>query len=295
MNLDHLRYFLVVAQTGSIRGAAELLRISPSALSRALQQLERGWDVKLFSPSGRGIAITDEGRALQLRAARLMTEFESFSADVGSRSLNEQPLRIASFEVFSTHFLAWAIERFMPERAVLMRELTPGEIESSLLRHEADVGITYLPVPNEGLDYLKVASQEMEIFGRPEKFAAMPFAELPFCVPVSAVAGAASAVQGLDGWPLNGPPRKIRYQVQMLETALGVCSRGMGVLFAPPFLIRLFNEPLSADRRLEKLPMPPRTPSASMDIYLAKRKATVETRDVKILARAIREACKEKA
>ena len=40
MDLTKIKYFSVVAETGSVRKAAELLQISPPALSRAISQLE---------------------------------------------------------------------------------------------------------------------------------------------------------------------------------------------------------------------------------------------------------------
>ena len=67
MDITKIRYFSVVAETGSVRKAAELMHLSPPALSRAIKQLEEERNVKLFVPSGRGIAITDQGRLLQQR------------------------------------------------------------------------------------------------------------------------------------------------------------------------------------------------------------------------------------
>lgn len=291
MAIDKLRYFLMVAQTGSVRRAAELLRLSPSALSRAVKQLESEWGVQLFAPSGRGIAITDAGRALQQRAARVVSEYDAFVSEAG-RPEPEEHLRVGSFEIFTTYFLAWAIDRYFPTRPVLVREVIPGEIERALLNLEIDVGITYAPVPEEGLDFLKVATQEMRIFGQPAKLARVPFSQLPFAVPTSRVSGGAVGVRGLDGWPLTAPGRSIRYQCQMLETALALASAGRSVLFCPPFLVGLYNEAVQPERRLEPLPHPPRMRPVKLDIYLVKRKSTLEERDFKLIARAVRERCR---
>src|SRR5215468_12696795 len=78
MNITRIKYFSVVAETGSVRKAAELMQLSPPALSRAIKQLEEELGVVLFVPSGRGIALTDQGRLLQQRAGRLLSEYESF-------------------------------------------------------------------------------------------------------------------------------------------------------------------------------------------------------------------------
>ena len=162
-------------------------------------------------------------------------------------------MRIGSFEIFSTHVLGWAIERYLAGRPVLLREVMPAELERALLGRDIDLGITSIPVPNEELDFLKVATQELAIYGRAAVFEGRPFEELPFCVPISHVAGAALPVQGLDGWPANGPKRHVRFQFHMLESGLNVASRGQGVLFCPPFVVHRYNELVRECFQLERL------------------------------------------
>jgi DNA-binding transcriptional LysR family regulator len=291
MDITKIKYFSVVAETGSLRRASELLQISPAALSRAIKQLEVELGAELFVPSGRGIAITDRGRLLQQRVGRLLSEYESFVADLRRGDGVSDMLRIGTFEIFSTHFMGWAIDRYLSGRSVLLREMIPGELEGALLNREVDVGITYIPVPHEGLDFLKAASQEMGIYARVGRFRDTPFEELPFCVPLSPVSGAALAVQGLDGWPLSGPSRYVRFQVHLLETALNVAARGHGVLFCPPFVVQRFNELARNPYHLERLPYPKGMKPVKMEMYLVKRRSSPESEDIQLLARAIRECC----
>src|SRR5262245_14931302 len=234
MDIAKIRYFSVVAETGSLRKAAEILQISPPALSRAISQLEEELDVDLFVPSGRGLAITDQGRLFQQRAVRLLGEYQSFLADAHGTERDEGQLRIGTFEIFSTHFLGWAVEQFLRGRRLLVREVIPAALESALLNRDIDVGITYMPVPHEALDFLKVTTQELRIYGKAGRFTSTPFAELPFCVPIAAVSGATVSTQGLDGWPIAGPQRRVRFQVDQVETALHISVRGQCVVHFPP-------------------------------------------------------------
>jgi DNA-binding transcriptional LysR family regulator len=291
MDMTKLKYFAVVAETGSLRRASELLQISPAALSRAIKQLAVELGAELFVPSGRGIAITDRGKLLQQRAGRLLSEYEAFVADTCRPDRVSDTLRIGTFEIFSTHFMGWAIDRYLLGRSVLLREMIPGEMESALLNRQIDIGITYIPVPHEGLDYLKVARQEMGIFGRYDTFKDTPFAELPFCVPLNLVSGAALPVQGLDGWPLSGPSRYVRFQFHLLETALDVSARGHGVLFSPPFVVKRYNELVRDSFQLERLPYPKGTKPVNMEMSLVKRRSSPMSKDIKLLAKAIRECC----
>jgi DNA-binding transcriptional LysR family regulator len=291
MNLTRIKYFSVVAETGSVRKAAELMQLSPPALSRAIRQLEEELGMVLFVPSGRGIAITDQGQLLQQRAGRLLSEYESFVSESRRAGGAGDLLRIGTFEIFSTHVMGWAIEHHLAGRAVLLREVIPAELEGALLNRVIDIGITSIPVPNEALDFLKVATQELAIYGKASLFSATAFADLPFCVPLSPVSGAALPVLGLDGWPSNGPRRNVRYQFDMLETALNVAARGQGVLFCPPFVVRRYNELVRDRFQLERLPYPTGMKPVKIGVYLVTRRSTLLTRDIKLLKQAIRQCC----
>ncbi|NIE88932.1 LysR family transcriptional regulator, partial [Burkholderia sp. Tr-860] len=59
-----LKYFLAVADAGSVTGAAERLGLAQPALSQAITRLERELGVKLFSRTRRGAALTAAGEAI---------------------------------------------------------------------------------------------------------------------------------------------------------------------------------------------------------------------------------------
>ena len=67
MNVKHLKFFLKIAEIGSLTQAAAVLCIAQPALSRQIQQLEEELAVTLFRRSERGVALTDAGRLLQAR------------------------------------------------------------------------------------------------------------------------------------------------------------------------------------------------------------------------------------
>jgi LysR family transcriptional regulator, transcriptional activator of nhaA len=64
LNYKHLRYFWMVAKTGSIARASEQLHLSPQSISGQLGELENNLGVQLLRKAGRGLELTDLGRRI---------------------------------------------------------------------------------------------------------------------------------------------------------------------------------------------------------------------------------------
>jgi LysR family transcriptional regulator, transcriptional activator of nhaA len=58
LNFHHLRYFWMVANTGSLTAAAERLGLRAQTLSSQITQLEQTLGRALFQPVGRGFGLT---------------------------------------------------------------------------------------------------------------------------------------------------------------------------------------------------------------------------------------------
>ncbi|MFD0716042.1 LysR substrate-binding domain-containing protein [Paenibacillus sp. GCM10027626] len=71
MNLHALRLFHVIATSGSVTRAAEILNISQPAITAQIKKFEKELSLPLFRPQGRGIALTDGGEKLASYAKRL--------------------------------------------------------------------------------------------------------------------------------------------------------------------------------------------------------------------------------
>lgn len=64
LNFKHLRYYWMVAKTGSIARAAEQLHLTPHAISGQLNEFESTLGVELFRRAGRNLELTDAGRRI---------------------------------------------------------------------------------------------------------------------------------------------------------------------------------------------------------------------------------------
>ena len=80
-----LRYFVAVADEGSITRAAERLHLSQPSLSAAVKQLEGQLGVELVERAGRGIALTPAGELLARRGRQLLEDAEAVVEETRSR------------------------------------------------------------------------------------------------------------------------------------------------------------------------------------------------------------------
>lgn len=96
MDLYQLNYFVKVAETEHMTRAAEELNVSEPTLSRAIRQLERELETKLFERRGRSIALTESGHVLLFRAREILKSMEGLEAEVKGVHQTFQPVRLVA-------------------------------------------------------------------------------------------------------------------------------------------------------------------------------------------------------
>lgn len=84
MDIRNVKYFLAVADAGSITEAAKALHLSQPPLSTAMAKLETELGVTLFDRLPRGMALTPAGRYLQSAGRRLVAEEQRLSSTLRS-------------------------------------------------------------------------------------------------------------------------------------------------------------------------------------------------------------------
>src|SRR5258706_8016199 len=109
MELRHLRYFVAVADAGSLTVAAEqTLHTSQPSLSRQIRDLEQEVGVQLMTRSAQGIALTAAGNAF-LEHARMVLLQADAAKEAAVRAA--QPQR----PTFALGFLSGAEVDLLPE------------------------------------------------------------------------------------------------------------------------------------------------------------------------------------
>jgi DNA-binding transcriptional LysR family regulator len=292
MDMNRIKYFISLGKTGSLSKAAEIHHISPAAFSKAMKIFQSEIGMTLFIADGRGIKLTDRAVSILPKLENILDDLENIKKTKDSFQ-NEKTLKIASFEVFSTHFMERCMSKSFKDFNLLIHEMIPGEMETAVANYQVDLALTYLPIPHPDLDFLKVQQIEMGIFGLKNHFSVIEKNITPFAIPISPLQGSPNKVRGLDGWPESAFARNTKYQVTMLETALGLCRRGLCVVYIPKFMARLHNEIVKPEFYLEEKFIEQKIPKNKSFIYLVKRKSDIEGEQAKKIASLVRTICSE--
>ncbi len=110
---DDLRFFLSLAATSSLAQAARALDVTPPAVTQRLHALEKRLGVRLVNRSGRGTALTDEGRLLALRAGQICGELNDLADElVGRRGVVAGHLRVVAPLGFGQRYVAGLVAQF---------------------------------------------------------------------------------------------------------------------------------------------------------------------------------------
>jgi DNA-binding transcriptional LysR family regulator len=284
MDIDRVRYFNMFAETGSLVRASELLGISQPALSKALKLLENEVGLKLFEPDGRGLKLTQAGEAFRKETSDLLTKWLQVTEKI-KQNAEAAPMRLGTFEVFSTYFLR-RLTSTVDFKSLELHEYGPGKLENALLNNVVDLGITYVPIPKAGLEFMEVSKIRMGVFGINKLKGT--YQELPFVVPLSPVEGAPSKVVGIDGWPDHKFPRKIAYRVALMESALELCRQGQCVAYLPSFVVEIHNQMVLPEHRLQEFSSPIPAKERMQPVYLIHRSQSSETKLHRLVAKALR-------
>ena len=120
MELRHLRYFVAVAEAGSLTVAAEQnLHTSQPSLSRQIRDLEDEVGTQLLRRSARGIELTPAGRAFLDHARSVLSEVEA-AAEAARRVAHPAKPRFA-MGFLTGHELTW-----MPKALQILHDELPN-------------------------------------------------------------------------------------------------------------------------------------------------------------------------
>jgi len=169
VDMQQLKHFLAVAETGNIARAAERLGLTQSGLSRSIQALEAGVQLPLFDRRSRGVVLTASGEELLPRAKSILAERErALAAMHAFRSLEQGSLSIGVMPTFSyavAPALVAAVINSSPGVSVSVITANHERLVRNLLGAEIDCALVLAVSPEHSeLNYQPLYAADTAVF-----------------------------------------------------------------------------------------------------------------------------------
>ena len=102
MTLTQLEYFCAVCRYHSITRAAEALFVSQPTISTSIRDLEKEFNLRLFTHGRNRITLTNDGEAFYQKAEHILKQTHELYADFAGMQESRHPLRIGIPPMIST-------------------------------------------------------------------------------------------------------------------------------------------------------------------------------------------------
>jgi DNA-binding transcriptional LysR family regulator len=240
VNLKLLQAFLIVAESGSFREAANQTNRSQSAVSAQIKQLEAQLGVILFNRTTRSVKMTTEGQELLSSAKRALHEIEQGLRRIHeSADLRRGRVSLAcSPTVAASHLprILSAFEQDYPQISIDVREMPSASLFESVRKMEVDFGVG--PV-------IADADLSFDIILDDPLFALVPKALMPEArtsislqdlamLPVLLLSTATAMRKLLESaMQANGLSFKTKYQCIQVQTMAAMAEAGLGAAILP--------------------------------------------------------------
>ena len=165
MTLQQLEYFRAAVEHGSFSSAAESLHMAQPSLSEQVRRLEAELGVALFQRVGRGLRLTEGGRALRPHAERVLADVDAARASVVEvRELRGGTATFGTFGGARYYLTADFVAEFRhrhPGVGVRLIGQNSAEVVERIHAGDLEAGAVALPIDDRGLEVRPILHDEL--------------------------------------------------------------------------------------------------------------------------------------
>lgn len=286
MDTNRLRQFCVIAESGSMTKASQLLYITHSGLSKSMKLLQEELGLVLLRPSGRGLALTDEGMLIYRRAKEFLEQEERLFKI--TKEALPKTLKIGTVEIFLFSLGEQLKRHPFENKSITLLDLDPGNIEQLIANRQLDFGITYVPFPMENIEITEIGKYRLGCYHLKDAFDNLPISEIPFVVPAQGLSSNPLEIKERDGWLESIYPRVKKYSVNLLSTAIELTLQGLCAIYIPDFIAHKINATRNSKNSLIEVPLPKNQKNIQR-VFLLRHKDQAEDATYKQLYRMVKE------
>lgn len=173
--IDRIRSFIAVVDTGSFTQAAKYLRLSKSMVSVHVKALETELDVSLLNRNTRRFTLTETGEMLyqDFRQVLLQLEQTLDKARLGAQEL-QGSLRLSSTAEFGEHYILPLLNQFMQSHPRLKVQYLFNSSIDDLINHKLDLAIRLGTLKDSNYRSTKLADYAINLVISPDLLQKFP-------------------------------------------------------------------------------------------------------------------------
>lgn len=172
MNLSSLKAVLLVEQTRSIAGAAKLLNMDASNVSRIVAGIEHDLGLRIFERTTRRLRITEAGETYLNRIRPLIDELDAAKDDALHTAIEPQGhLRMTSSVAFAVEMIVPLLPAFHTKYPEITVELLPTDANLGLLEQGLDLAVRLAAEPVGDVISTRVLRTRYRVVASPEYIA----------------------------------------------------------------------------------------------------------------------------
>ena len=145
MTIQQLRYAVTISEAGSLNKASEKLYVAQPSLTAAMQELEKELGITVFSRSGRGVTLTNDGVEFIRYAREVLSQYDGLLEKFGKNGTRKQKFGI------STQHYSFAVKSFVEmvrqfgteEYEFAIRETRTRDVIDDVFTGRSEIGILY--------------------------------------------------------------------------------------------------------------------------------------------------------
>ncbi|MEY0449876.1 LysR family transcriptional regulator [Proteus terrae] len=167
--IDRIRSFIAVVDTGSFTQAAKYLRLSKSMVSIHIKALETELDASLLNRNTRRFSLTETGEMLYQDFRLVLSQLEQTldKARLGHQEL-QGSLRLSSTAEFGEHYILPLLNQFMQLHPKLKVQYAFNSSIEDLINHKLDLAIRLGTLKDSNYRSTKLADYEISLVISPD-------------------------------------------------------------------------------------------------------------------------------
>jgi LysR family nitrogen assimilation transcriptional regulator len=236
MDLKGLRYFVHVADVGSVSAAARDLGIVQPALSRHIQRIEDEAGVQLFSRLPRGMELTAAGREFVEHCRQICQHVALAKTALGTKgSLSGGHLALgipSSLAAILVPNLVEKVRDRFPKITVTVIEGTNQQLCGDLLAGRLDIAILNSPPASSSVKVVFSTDEKIVLLSSTQRFGAMRFCTLEELVKTPLIATREIRTIVNEQISARGKVLDVQWEISSIEGIRRLLLAGAGCALA---------------------------------------------------------------